>query len=236
MKSIRKQNIYNLLKGIETGDPESVKVVNEEKYIQHNPKTYEGGDGLAVLFKRLSKTNPKVELVRIFEDGDFVFAHTIYDFSTVSIGFEVFRYEGDQVVEHWDNLQGRVGNMVNGSTEVQDHNLTEENRQLIRKFIEEVFISNENDKLDSYLNSKDYQERSTFMNIREKARSMVYKKNHRLLAEGNFILSVCEGENNGVHTSFYDLFRVHEEKIVEHWDTTEKIIPRSEWKNNNGKF
>jgi len=24
--------------------------------------------------------------------------------------------------------------------------------------------------------------------------------------------------------------------IVEHWDTTEKIAPQSEWKNDNGKF
>jgi len=236
MNSIRKRNIYNLLKGIETGDPESVKVVNEEKYIQHNPETHEGGEGLAVLFKRLSKTNPKVELVRIFEDGDFVFAHTIYDFSSVNIGFEVFRYEGDQVVEHWDNLQSRVGDMVNGSTEIQDLNLTEENRKLIKKFIEEVFISKKNDKLNTYLSSKDYQERSTLMNIKEKISSMDYKKNHRLLAEGNFVLSVCEGENSGVHTSFYDLFRTHEGKVVEHWDTTEKVIPRSEWKNDNGKF
>lgn len=69
MNTVRKQKIYNLLKGIETGDPESVKVVNEDKYIQHNPQTLEGGEGLAQLFKRLSKTNPKVEIVRLFEES-----------------------------------------------------------------------------------------------------------------------------------------------------------------------
>ena len=73
MKSIRKEKVYKLLKGIETGDSESVKVVNEKKYIQHNPQTHEGGEGLAQLFSRLSKTNPKVEIVRLFEDGDYVF-------------------------------------------------------------------------------------------------------------------------------------------------------------------
>ncbi len=60
-----------MLKGIETGDPESVKVANQEQYIQHNPHTHEGGEGLAALFKRLSKTNPKVNIVRIFADGDY---------------------------------------------------------------------------------------------------------------------------------------------------------------------
>ena len=42
-----------LLKGIETGDPESAAVVNENKYIQHNPRTGEGSPGLAELFARL---------------------------------------------------------------------------------------------------------------------------------------------------------------------------------------
>jgi len=63
-----------------------------------------------------------------------------------------------------------------------------------------------------------------------------YDENHRLLAEGNFVLSVSEGFLGGVHTSFYDLFRVSNGKLVEHWDTVDEIPPRSEWKNENGKF
>ncbi len=93
MTSRRKQLIHALLKGIETGDPESVKVVNQSKYIQHNPQTHEGDEGLAALFKRLSKTSPRVNIVRIFSDGDFVFAHTEYDFSSQRVGFEMFRFE-----------------------------------------------------------------------------------------------------------------------------------------------
>ncbi len=37
---------------------------------------------------------------------------------------------------------------------------------------------------------------------------------HRILAEGNFVLSVSEGSLNGAHTSFYDLFRLADGKIV----------------------
>jgi len=53
------------------------------------------------------KTSPRVNLVRVFSDGDHV--HTEYDFSTRRIGFEVFRFEGDMTVEHWDNIQPRRG-------------------------------------------------------------------------------------------------------------------------------
>ena len=63
-----------------------------------------------------------------------------------------------------------------------------------------------------------------------------YDRVHRLLAEGNFVLSVCEGDLSGLHVSFYDLYRMADGKIVEHWDTTEAIPPRSEWKNDNRKF
>lgn len=231
----KKQKVIALLKGIETGDPESVKVVNEEKYIQHNPQTKEGGEGLAELFARLSKTNPKVEIVRIFEDGDYVFGHTIYDFSSVRIGFEVFRYEGDQVVEHWDNIQSRQGDMVGGTTESTDLDKTEENRQLVQRFVQDVAIDKLADKFDDLV-SGSITDHSTFMPLKEKVEELDYKKNHRILAEGSFILSVCEGFNKEVHSSFYDLFRVEDGKIVEHWDTTEKVPPNEEWKNDNGKF
>jgi predicted SnoaL-like aldol condensation-catalyzing enzyme len=40
-----KDQIRALLKSIETGDSESVAVVNEAKYIQHNPQTQEGSEG-----------------------------------------------------------------------------------------------------------------------------------------------------------------------------------------------
>ena len=42
-----KDQICTLLKGIETGNEASVAVVNPDKYIQHNPQTHEGGEGLA---------------------------------------------------------------------------------------------------------------------------------------------------------------------------------------------
>ena len=63
-----------------------------------------------------------------------------------------------------------------------------------------------------------------------------YSRLHRILADGSFVLTVCEGARDGVHSAFYDLFRVNEGKLVEHWDTIEAIAPRSEWKHENGKF
>lgn len=41
----KKDLLKKLLKGIEIGDPEAATVVNEAKYIQHNPQTHEGSEG-----------------------------------------------------------------------------------------------------------------------------------------------------------------------------------------------
>ena len=164
MTSRRKARICALLKGIESGDAAAVAVVNPDKYIQHNPQTREGGEGLAALFKRLSKSSPRVNIVRAFEDGDYVFAHTEYDFASSKIGFEVFRFEDDLAVEHWDNIQPRRGpnpsarSMVDGPTEATDLDRTETNREIVRSFIDGVLVNRQLDTLDHYIDSVCYTE------------------------------------------------------------------------------
>ena len=243
-----------MLKSIETGDSRPVAVVNEAKYIQHNPQTHEGSEGLAALFQRLSRTSPRVNIVRAFEDGDFVFAHTEYDFARRNIGFEVFRFEDGQAVEHWDNIQERQGpnesgrTMVDGPTEAVDLEQTESNRATVRSFVEVAFINGRLERLYEFVDEDTYAEhnprrgdsvstlRSALLVEDKSGRRIDYHGIHRVLAEGNFVLCVSEGKYSGDHTAFYDLFRLEMGKVVEHWDTTEKIAPRSEWKNDNGKF
>ena len=255
MTTIRKNQICALLKGIETGDEAAVAVVNPDKYIQHNPQTQEGGEGLAALFKRLSKSSPRVNIVRIYSDGDYVFGHTEYDFDTSRIGFEIFRFESDLTVEHWDNIQPRKDpnpsghNMVDGPTEATNLDRTESNREIVRTFVDEVLINGQLEKLEHYIDDEFYTEHNPIIGdglsalraaLSESGSnnsiSIKYDKSHRILAEGNFVLSVCEGFLDGIHTSFFDLFRLNNDKLVEHWDTSEAIPPRSEWKNDNGKF
>lgn len=254
MAMTKKDQIRALLKSIETGDPGPVAVVNEAKYIQHNPQTQEGSEGLAALFQRLSRTSPRVNIVRAFEDGDFVFAHTEYDFASRKIGFEVFRFENGQAVEHWDNIQQRLGpnpaghSMVDGPIEAVDLELTENNRALVRSFVDVVLVDGQLDRIIDFIDEDTYIEHNprlgddvsklqTTLDLKdENGRLVDYRRVHRILAEGSFVLCVSEGIFHNDPTAFYDLFRVANGKIVEHWDTTEKIAPTSEWKNDNGKF
>lgn len=257
MATSRRDQIRALLKGIETGDPESVAVVDEAKYVQHNPMTREGSEGLAELFKRISATSPRVTIVRMFEDGDYVFGHVEYDFAEVVTGFEVFRFEDANAVEHWDNLQHKHDgpnpsgrSMNDGPTTATDLHETETNRGLVRAFVDEVLVDRRLDRFEQYVDDAGgfiehnpgradgpatyraaLEERSA-----DGAPELAYERVHRVLAEGSFVLSACEGAIAGVHAALYDLFRVHRGRIVEHWDSIEAIPPRSEWQNDNGKF
>ena len=65
----------------------------------------DGIEGFVAVLKQLPKDSAKVNTVRVFQDGDFVFAHTDYNFFGPKIGFDIFRFEDGKIVEHWDNLQ-----------------------------------------------------------------------------------------------------------------------------------
>jgi predicted SnoaL-like aldol condensation-catalyzing enzyme len=137
--------------------------------------------------------------------------------------------------------------MIDGPTEINDLEKTESNREIVRAFVETILVNRETGRLDDYIDDKHFVEhnpglgdglsslRSMFSGASVDGAAVRYDKAHRFLAEGNFVLSVSEGSLKGVHSSFYDLFRLTGDRIVEHWDTTEAIPPRSEWKNDNGK-
>jgi predicted SnoaL-like aldol condensation-catalyzing enzyme len=65
---------------------------------------------------------------------------------------------------------------------------------------------------------------------------MIYNKTYMVLADGNYGLAVSEGTFGGAPTSYYDLFRVEDGKIAEHWDVMETIADKETWANENGKF
>jgi len=247
MSTARIAAIRRLLMGIQTGDPHAVSVISPVQYIQHNPQTHTGRDGLAALFARLARTNPRVNLVRMFSDGDYVFGHTEYDFSTRRIGFEVFRFEGDHTVEHWDNIQHRQGpnpsghTMVDGPTTATHLHNTEPNRAHVRAYVEQVVIAGHLDRLDTFVGPFT-EHHPTGRDGRDSLRSLLARPTiqitrlHRVLAQGNFVLTVCEGTRSGEPTAFYDLHRVHNGRIVERWNTTEAVAPPETWKHNHGKF
>ena len=255
MEITNKEKVIALLKAIETGDQEPVSYINPEKYIQHNLGVADGLAGFGALLQQLPPNTAKVKTIRAFEDGDYVFTQTDYNFFGPKIGFDIFRFENGKIVEHWDNLQETPVNpnpsgntMIDGTTKIDNINKTEENKTLVNNFVNDILVKGDMEKLVGYFDGDNYIQhnpqiangisglRKALEYMASQGVTMKYDKVHKVLGEGNFVLTVSEGSFADKATSFYDLFRVENGKIVEHWDVLETIAPKSEWKNDNGKF
>lgn len=244
-----------LLKSIETGDQNAVAYVNAGEYTQHNLAVADGLEGFGAVLQALPEGSAKVDVVRSFTDGEYVFTHTDYNFFGPKVGFDIFRFEDGLIVEHWDNLaqksdtenpSGRT--QLDGELEVVDLDKTEENKTLVASFVDSILVKGEMNTLSSFIDGDNYIQHNTAIAdgvsglsaaleaMAQQGITMVYIENHIVLGQGNFVLSVSEGTFAGEPTSFYDLFRVENGKIAEHWDVIETILPRDEWKNDNGKF
>jgi len=259
-KMEKKEKVVALLKAIETGATEPVSYINPSKYIQHNLAVADGLAGFGAVLQALPKGSAKVNTVRAFQDGDFVFTHTDYNFFGPKIGFDIFRFEVDasnreKIVEHWDNLQETPTKpnpsghtMIDGATKIKDLDKTDANKTFVRSFVEDILVNGKMDKLAGYFDGDNYIQHNpqipdklsglgaTLEALAKQGIFLKYDKIHKVLGEGNFVLVVSEGHFGKDYNAFYDLFRVENGKIAEHWDVIEPIPTKESWKNANGKF
>lgn len=249
-----KQQVVELLKSIETGAAKPIAYINPNKYIQHNLAVADGLAGVGALLQSLPKGSARVNTVRVFQDGDLVFAHTDYNFFGPKIGFDIFRFEDGKIVEHWDNLQetaarpGPSGHtMIDGPTTATDLDKTQANKALMQAYMDDL-LQGRKEKFGGYFDGNNYVQHSPLVadnltglfaglqSLAKQGLAVKYDRVHKILAEGDFVLVVAEGSFGNQASAYYDLYRIQAGKIAEHWDTIEAIPPRADWKNSNGKF
>jgi len=254
MELTNKQKAVALLESIESGDHTPVSYIHSNKYTQHNLAVADGIAGFGALLQNAPAGGFKVKVIRAFEDGDYIFTHTEYDFFGDKVGFDVFKFENGLIVEHWDNLITKAAvnpsghTQTDGATEIVDGEKTTTNKALVEGFVKTILINGEYDKLAHYFEGDEYLQHNpaiadgvsglgtAIQEMAKQGMTMVYETNHLVLGDGNFVLAISEGAFAGQPTSYYDLFRIENGKIAEHWDVMETILPESERKNNNGKF
>lgn len=253
-----KEKAIALINTFATGDTEVAKNLLAEGYIQHNLAYGTGRDAFVGSVEYLASAPVKttVNNIRAFEDGDKVFLQTVYNFAGMGeqVAFDIFRIDGDgKIAEHWDNLATKAEANPSGHTQIDGTmekmlNGTEETRKVVAGFVGDVLRGENPDKLTSYFEGDAYIQHNTAIAddlsglgaalaaMAEQGIQMIYDQTYMVLADGNFGLAVSEGTFGGVHTSYYDLFRVEDGKIAEHWDVMETIAEKSTWQNQNGKF
>ena len=253
------QKALELIGTFASGDTGKAKSLLTEGYIQHNLAYGTGRDAFLGSVEYLASAPVKttVENIRTFEDGDKVFLQTVYNFAGAGeqVAFDIFRFDEDgKIAEHWDNLAAKAApnpsgrTQIDGAMEVTDLDKTEENRGLVKSFLYDVMQGKRPERTASYFDGDTYLQHNTgiadglsglgaaLAALAEQGVQMIYDQTHMVLAQGNFVLAVSEGTFGGAPTSYYDLWRVENGKIAEHWDVMETIADPSTWQNDNGKF
>lgn len=248
-----------LINTFATGDTKTARSLLADGYIQHNLAYGTGADAFVGSVEYLASAPVKttVQNIRAFEDGDKVFLQTIYNFAGAGeqVAFDIFRFdENGKIAEHWDNLAAVTEANPSGHTQtdgtmtITDLDKTEENRALVNSFLYDVMQGHNLGKMADYFDGDTYIQHNSYIAdgvsgltdalaaLAQRNIQMIYTTTHQVLAEGNYVLAVSEGTYGGVPTAYYDLWRVENGKIAEHWDVMETIADQSTWQNQNGKF
>src|SRR6202162_3444434 len=147
--------VTTLLKSLETRDLRPLAYIGSS-YTRHNLQVADGPAGVRELVLHPPAATT-VHTVRIFVDGDYVAAQTDYNFSGPKVGFDVFRFDRDKIVEYWDNLQDKCAapnpsgrTQLDGPTKVADLDKTDANKSLMRGYFDEVVLGGQRDKVAEY--------------------------------------------------------------------------------------
>lgn len=229
------------------------------RYTQHSTGVGDGREGFAAFFGPFLERNPvrHIEVVRAIEDGPYVFLHVYQSLNNGEsqwVTADLFDTDAnDRVIEHWDVIQafetqtasGR--SMVDGPTEIEDLDKTAANKALIRDFCDAVLIGGKYDRVTEFISTEQYDQHNPAVAdgldgfgayaaaMAEQGLSMRYWKVHKLIGQGNFVVTLSHMQMGQSHFCVFDIFRLKDGLIVEHWDVTEKILAPEEW-NNQGKF
>jgi predicted SnoaL-like aldol condensation-catalyzing enzyme len=250
----RIEAVRTLLKAFENKDQTALDAISSKQYTQHNARVADGREGFAAVLNSVP-SGTTLRIVRIFADGDYVVAQSEYNLSGRKVAFDVFRFEGRQIVEHWDNMQDECSapnvsgrTQLDGPTQVVDLDKTEANKAVMLGYFREVVFGGQRDKVAQYRSLDHFHQhncdgednKSGFQTktgvFAKPGFVFKYDKLYKVLGQGNFVLMMSEGLFDGKPTVFYDLYRLEEGKQVEHWDVLETIPPPAEWKNSNGKL
>ncbi len=255
----KKEIVGTFLGAVANQDTTTMREVANADYIQHNPFVPTGLEPFIQLLPVLKEYGTYAENVRMFEDGNYVFMHNIWKNAAPfgadeMVAFDIIRVDDNgKVAEHWDAMTSLVKesasgrSQTDGPTKVEDLDKTEDNKALAVALIEDVLMGKDPAKISEYISAEQYDQHNPGIKdglsgiveaveyLSSQNNMFKYTKIHKVLGEGNFVLTVSEGEWSGKSQVFYDLFRMKDGKIVEHWDVIQEI-PTEGLAHNNGMF
>ncbi len=248
------------LEGIRDGDARrAVETYTGDRYTQHSTGVRDGVEGFVEFFEPFIERNTSrdIAIVRSIVDGRFVFvqaAQNINHGEAMWVTTDLFDTDANgKIVEHWDVIHELGGEnpgghtQIDGSTEITDLDQTESNKEVVRRLLTEAFCEQPTAHFSEFISSETYinhnpdapdglaaleeMDRSS----REAGQHLFYRKVHRIIGQGNMVVSLAHQVWAGIDYCAMDIFRLEGGLIVEHWDNVE-VLPEPADLVNSGKF
>jgi len=247
------QRLY--LEGIAGGNArDAVSKYTGHRYTQHSTGVGDGTEGFLAFFEPFVERNPKreIEIVRSLEDGPWVYCNayqSLNDGAAEWVTMDLF-YTGSDglILEHWDTIAPYVTetasgfDMVRGATQVDLSADAPANKALVLEFTKQVLQERAFDKLGSFVARDLVQHGATILPGRTGLANWLgsdgagtYEMLFKLIGQGDFVVTYGKRHARGKDIAVFDLYRVENGQIVEHWMNEEDISPREAW-GNSGKF
>ncbi len=255
----KKETVGTFLAAVLQNNPTTMRELANANYLQHNPFIPTGLEPFIQMLPVLQENGTTAENIRMFQDGDYVFMHNIWNNAKPfgadqMVSFDIIRLDKDgKVAEHWDAMTPLVKETASGRTQTdgptsaQDLDKTEANKALAKAMVEDILMGKNPNKITDYISAAQYDQHNPGIKdgltgiieaveyLSSKNNMFKYTKIHKVLGEGNFVLTISEGEWSGKQQVFYDLLRFKDGKAVEHWDVIQEI-PTEGLANSNGMF
>ncbi len=249
-----KEKAVNFIESFNYPDRIDFSIISDSSFVQHDLNLKDGKTAYLHSILEKSETGIQVDVIRALQDKDHVFVQSKQALKNVEIVYDVFRFEKGKIVEHWINkeeakpLNPSGRSQIDGHLQIEDLDKTERNKVLVKEFLTTLIINQDLDQADNFFHGNHYIQhnadvadglhsiKTVLQEFKNKDIPVGFNKIMKVIGEGNFVLTMNEGFFNEQPVAYFDLLRVENDKIVEHWDVIENIPPRSKWKNDNGKF
>ncbi|QOV37572.1 nuclear transport factor 2 family protein [Streptomyces ferrugineus] len=241
-----------VLKGVfEQGDTEVVDRYVRPDYIQHNPLAPDGAEALKNLGVSIHQQFPDAEydIERVISEGDLVLVHSNVVMTPGTRGmavFDIFRFQGGKIAEHWDVGQAVPETSANGndmfSTESWPRTqrpgpgwLTAYNKRLVTEAFDQLLVRKDLSAIDRYWGPEYHQHNPAIADgvagVKAglggyfEAFPQLTVTPKRVIAQGDLVAVHSHYVNAPGERgqAIVDLFRVRGGKIVEHWDVIQDV-------------
>ena len=214
-----------------------------DDYIQHSPTVKDGKQGLLEMLRFLETipkpaTQHQSPIIRMIAEGDLVAVHLDIIFMGKRVAVvDLFRLNNGKIAEHWDAAidqpveQPGPVTFTNGATVIDKNADAIKSKELVKSYYESVVNNKKPADLSKFIDGN-YVEHTPGRRLSDQ--ELQATRIHRIISEGNFVVTHCECILNGSLMSEFHIFRIEDNIIAEHW-SVKQYVPEK-MANDNGMF